>query len=109
MFDPRFFWRTRSAGMGTDHGTVNNQMLHIRVIGQVLMHSMPYTLLAPAGEPLVDTVPSAILRREQSPLSTASGDPKDTFDKAEAFGFLPHVHIWTTTQELQYLRPLFER
>ena len=107
MFDRRFFGRARSAGMRTNHGAINDKVLHVRVIGEVEMHSFPNALFTPAGKPLVDAVPFAVLRREQPPLSAASGDPKDTFDKASAFGFLPCVHIWTTTQELQNLRPLF--
>ena len=93
MFDHRFFGRARSAGMGTNHGAINDEVFHIRVMDEVLMHSLPDTLHAPAGEPLVDAVPSAILGWEQSPLGATSGDPKDTFDEASALGFLPHIHI----------------
>ena len=93
MFDLRFFGRARSAGMGTNHGAINNEVFHVRVMDEVLMHSLPDTLHAPAGEPLVDAVPSAILGWEQSPLGTGPGDPKDTIDKAAAFIFLTHIHI----------------
>ena len=93
MFDRRFFGRACSAGMGTNHGAVNDEVFHIRVMDEVLMHSLPDTLHAPAREPLVDAVPSAILGWEQSPLGAGPGDPQDTFDKAPAFSFLPHIHI----------------
>ena len=93
MFDRRFFGRARRTGMGTNHGAVNDEVFHIRVMDEVLMHSLPDTLHAPAGEPLVDAVPSAILGWQQSPLGTRPGDPQDTFDKAAAFSFLPHIHI----------------
>ena len=97
MFDRRLVWPASSAGMGTNHGAINDEVFHIRVMDEVLMHSLPDTLRARAGEPLVDAVPSAILGWEQSPLDTGPGDPQDTFDKATAFGFLPHIHIWTAT------------
>jgi len=93
MFDRRFFGRARSAGMCTNHGAINDEMFHIRVTDEVLMHSLPDTLHAPAGEALVDAVPSAIFGWEQSPLGTGPGYPQDTFDKALAFSFLPHIHI----------------
>ena len=93
MFDLRFFGRARSAGMGTNHGAINDEVFHIRVMDEVLMHSLPDTLHAPASEALVDAVPSAILGWEQSPLGTGPGDPQDPFDKAAAFSFLPHIHI----------------
>ena len=93
MLDHRFFGRARSTRMGTNHSAVNDEVFHIRVIGEVLMHSLPDTLVAPAGEPLVDAVPSAILGWEQSPLGAGPGDPQDTFDKAPAFSFRPHIHI----------------
>ena len=93
MFDRRFFGGARSACMGTNHGTINDEVFHIRVIDEVLMHSLPDTLEAPAGEPLVDAVPSAILGWEQSPLGTGPGDPQDTFDKTATLSFLPHIHI----------------
>ena len=97
MIDRPFFWRARSAGMGTNHGAINDEVFHISVMDEVLMHSIPDTLHAPAGEPLVDTVPSAILRWEQSPLGTRPRDPHDTFDKAAAISFVPHIHIRTAT------------
>jgi len=93
MFGRPFFGRARSAGMRTNHSAINNEMFHVRVVDEVLMHSLPDTLHAPAGEPLVDAVPSAILGWQQSPLGTRPGDPQDTFDKAAAFSFLPHIHI----------------
>ena len=79
--------------MGTNHGAVDDEVFQIRVIGEVVKHSLPNVLLAPAGEPLADAVPFAILGRKQSLLSTGPGDPQDTFDKAAAFSFLPHIHI----------------
>ena len=79
--------------MRTNHSAINNEMFHVRVVDEVLMHSLPDALHLPAGEPLVDAVPSAILGWEQSPLGARPGDPQDTFDKAAAFSFLPHIHI----------------
>ena len=43
--------------VGPDYGTVDDQVLHVRVIDEMLMHSCPYSALTPSGKPLVDAVP----------------------------------------------------
>jgi hypothetical protein len=79
--------------MGTDHRAINDEVFHVRFIGEVLMHSFPNTLFTPAGEPLVDAVPLTVLGRQQSPLGTASANPYDGFNEAAAFCFLSYVHV----------------
>ena len=61
--------------MGTDDGTVDDQVLHIWVINEAGMHLLPDALVAPASKPLVYAVPFAILFRQQAPLGTAPRDP----------------------------------
>jgi hypothetical protein len=84
--------------MCADNGAVENQMFHVWVIDKMLMHLFPNTIVTPASKAFVDTVPLAILLRQQSPLSTAPGDPQHALDKAAAVGFLPNVYAWAGTQ-----------
>ena len=57
--------------MGTDDGAIQDQVLHIWVMGKMLVHPFPDAFLAPAGEPFVDSVPAAI--GEVDPISWTGG------------------------------------
>ena len=85
--------------MGTDHSGVNDQVFHIRVVNEMVMHPFPDTLLAPAGKPLVYAVPLAVLGWQQSPRSSTASYPKHGFDEAEAFGLLSNIDIWALIKE----------
>ena len=93
--------------MGPHYGTINNEMFQIRVMDKMVMHWFPDPFITPASKPPVDAVPFAILLGQQSPLSATAGDPEHPFHEAAAVGFLAHVHLWATTQELEDFRPLF--
>lgn len=93
--------------MGTDNRAVNHSLFHIRVVGKVRQHSFPNTLVAPAPKALVDHVPFAILSRQESPRSTAAGQPQDALDESATFFLLPtNVGVLILAQEFRYLRPL---
>jgi hypothetical protein len=92
--------------MGTDDGAIDNQVLHLWIVGEVLMHSFPKALLTPTGKALVDGVPVAVGFRQQAPLGAAAGHPEDGFDEASALGLVANVDVWTGAQELEYFRPL---
>lgn len=92
--------------MSPHNGAIYNQVFHVRVVGEVMMHSFPDTFLAPAGKPLVDGVPVAVGLRQQAPLGAAAGHPEDSFNEASTLGLVTHVEIWTGLQELEYFRPL---
>jgi len=53
---PFLLRRTGSTRMGTNDRAIENEVLHIRVIGKVLMHFVPNTLVTPAGKSLVDAL-----------------------------------------------------
>ena len=95
--------------MGTDDGAIYNQVFHIRVMNEVLVHSFPDTFLTPAGEPLVDAVPVAIGCWQQAPLGAAAGHPEDGFHKTPAIGFPPNVNVRARAQESEDFRPLVVR
>ena len=86
--------------MGTDHSGVNDQVFHIRVVNEMVMHPFPDTLLAPAHKPLVDTVPFAVFTWQPPPLGPATSYQKDGFDKNTAFGLLSNIDIWALIKEL---------
>ena len=62
-----FFGCARSRMMGPDYSAVDDQVLHVSVMDEMLMHSFPYSAIAPSGESFVDAVPVTILGREQPP------------------------------------------
>jgi hypothetical protein len=91
--------RTSGTGMSTDDRAVNKQILHVRIIDEMLVHLFPDFVIAPSCISFVDTVPFAIRRWQQSPLGTASGDPEHSFDKPSAVGFLANIGSWTRVQK----------
>lgn len=72
--------------MCSDDAAVQQDILHIRVIGKMLKHIFPDLMVAPTGKALVDTVPVAEFLGKQSPLGCAAQDPQDGFDEQPAFG-----------------------
>jgi hypothetical protein len=97
------FQGTSSTRMCTDDGTVNEQVFHIWVIHEMLMHLFPDFVVAPARESLVDAVPVAVRIWQQSPLSTAPGDPQHAFDETTTVGFFANIDMSTGAQKLEYL------
>lgn len=89
--------------MSTNDGAVDKQMFHVWVIDKMLMHTLPDIFVTPAGKPFVYTVPVAVPFWQQSPLSTAAGEPQDRFDESTAMGFLTDVYAGAGAQELENL------
>ena len=87
--------------MGTHHGAVKDQVLHVRFIHKVGMHALPEAFVAPASKAFVYAVPLAMLCWQQAPLRSAAHDPQHTFDKTSARRFLPDIHIGTRSQKAQ--------
>ena len=79
--------------MGTDDGAIQDQVLHIWVMGKLLVHPFPDAFLAPAGEPFVDSVPAAIGCWQEAPLGAAAGHPENGFNEAAAFRLVAHVDL----------------
>ena len=95
--------------MSTYYGAIDNQVFHIWVVGEVLMHSFPDALVTPAGEPFVDAVPVAVGLGQQAPLGAATGHPEDGFHEASAVGFGPNVKGRAGAQEPEDFGPLLVR
>jgi hypothetical protein len=71
----------------------------------MLMYSLEDTLVAPAGKPLVDTVPFAAIARKQPLLGTTLAHPKECFDEPAATTLLSNVEIWTGAKKREDLYP----
>lgn len=95
--------------MGPHHRAIQDQVLHIRLIHEMGVHSLPDAFVAPARKAFVYAVPLAILGWQQAPLRSAAHDPQHALDKASAGRFLPDIQVGTRSQEVQDLRPLFIR
>jgi hypothetical protein len=91
--------------MGPDHAAVQDQVLHIRIIDEVLMHIFPDVVFAPASKAFVDTVPPTILLRQQAPLGTAARNPQHGFQEKPTLGFLVGIGSGMALQKGVYLAP----
>ena len=109
MLAHRFFGCARGRMMGPDYGAVDDEVLHVGVIDEMLVHTLPYAAFTPSGEPFVDAVPVAVLGWKRPPLCAGSDNPQDRLDEPLTFGFLSDVHVRLATKELKYLWPLFGR
>ena len=92
--------------MGAHDGAIDDQIFHVRVVNEMLMHPFPDSFVAPASEALVDAVPVTVALWQKPPLRTAASHPDYGFDKPAAVGFLTDIQIWTGVQELKDFGPL---
>ena len=95
--------------MGADDGAIDDQVFHIRILDEMLMHPLPDALFAPTGKTFVDAVPVAIAFGKQSPGCSATRHPQDGFHELSAILVPSHVKVWTGTEKLQELGPLIIR
>ena len=95
--------------MGADYGAVDDEVLHVGLIDEMLMHTFPYPAITPAGEPLVDAVPIAIGGWEHPPLRTGARHPQHALDETLAIGLLSNVQSGLAAKKRTYLCPLFGR
>jgi len=77
--------------MCPNDGAIQDQVLHIGVIGKMLMHVFPDPVIAPACKALVDTIPVAVLFWQQTPLGSAAGDPQHAFQEKTAVRLLTSI------------------
>jgi hypothetical protein len=47
--------------MCPDDRTVDDEVFHVGVIDEMVMDTLPYSVVTPAGESLVDAVPFTVL------------------------------------------------
>lgn len=73
--------------MRPHNGAIEQDLLHIRIVGEMLMHIYPNPMLAPTRKAFVDRIPVALVFRKQAPLRTAAQDPQDGFNELPALCF----------------------
>ena len=103
MLAPLFPRRSSRRGMCTDHRRVDDQVFHVGLIDEMLMDTLPYSVITPAGESLVDAVPFTVFGREHPPLRTSPSNPQYSFNEPPTFSFLPNVQACLTSKKLVYL------
>ena len=86
--------------MGPDDGAVDDEVFHVGVIDDILVHTLPYSVIRPSGEPFVDAVPFTIFGWEHPPLCTSPSNPEDSINEPPTFGFLPDVQACLASKEL---------
>ena len=82
-----------------DDGTVNDQILGIRVIGQALVEHRPDAAVALVGVASADGVPFAVFRRQHSPRRAGAGNPEYGGDEASALRFVANVEVGAFPEE----------
>ena len=70
--------------MSADDGGINQWMLHVGVTGKRLVELREDVVPIPTREPLIDGVPVAVLRGQQSPLRAAASNPEHGFEELKA-------------------------
>lgn len=80
--------------MSADNGRVNEQMFHVRIVGERLMELLEDALPTPTREPLIDGVLVTVLWRQQSPLCAAPSNPEHGFEELAAILFAPDIGVW---------------
>jgi hypothetical protein len=74
--------------MRSHNGTVEQDLLHIWIIGEMLMHISPHLMLTPTRKAFVDRIPVPLVFRKQAPLRAAAQDPQNSFNELPTFCFL---------------------
>ncbi|GAB3476412.1 hypothetical protein GCM10027398_32790 [Azotobacter salinestris] len=76
--------RSCRAGMGTDNGTVDADMLEVGLKTECRVELVPDAEPAPARKALEDAVPSSEAAGKHPPLGTGAQYPKHRFDEPAA-------------------------
>ena len=92
--------------MGAYNCAVWHDVFHISIIAEVVEHVIEDTMVTPAGETLVHTVPFAILGRKRAPLCSCARYPQRCFDEATTFRFVTDINTRVFPQKRQYFLPL---
>lgn len=95
--------------MCPDVGAVDDQIFQIGLLGGILQHITPDTVVTPAGEPLVDVVPGAVLLGQHAPLGAGTVNPDDRFQKATALLLVPDIGARMRSQECPDFGPMLVR
>jgi hypothetical protein len=92
--------------MRPHHGTIQDAVFHVGIIGNMGKHLFPDLLVTPAGKPLRDAVPVPRARWQVTPRRTGATDPAHGLNEATAGCLRATIHVWTAGQNVTYVRPL---
>ena len=88
--------------MGPHDRALDDEVFHVGVIDEILVHTLPYSAFTPSGEAFIDAVPIAIFDWEHPPLRTSPSNPQYSINEPSTLGFLPNVQVSLTLKELMY-------
>ncbi len=63
-------------GMGTDNWTTHHPVFHVRVVREIVQHSLPHAVLTPAGQAFVHTYSSWRIQVAANAIVPHSGLPR---------------------------------
>ena len=95
--------------MRPDHRAVDDEIFHVRRVGEMLMQQFPDTPVGPAVKPFVDAVPILVPGWEESPLGPGAVDPQDGLYETSAFFFLTNIQVSAAPREIENPSPLLRR
>ena len=98
----RFLGCARGEMMSPHDDAIDDEVLHVRVIDEMLRRSLPYITFRPSDELFVGTVPVAVLGWKHPPLCACPGDPENGSNEPFVVGFLSDVHIRLAVKELKH-------
>ena len=67
--------------MSANHGTIQHEILIVRIVRQILKDSFPHACFGPAGEALMDGFVLTVPLRQVMPMSTRADHPKNGIHK----------------------------
>ena len=88
------------------NGGVQQQVFQVRVSGAVFKECFPDTILRPAGKAFVNGVSVLVSIRQQTPLSTGTSNPENSFEKLAAAFLGADVNAGAGSQKGKNAAPL---
>jgi hypothetical protein len=71
--------------MRSHNGTIEQDLLQIRIIGEMLMQIRPHLVRTPTRKAFVDRIPVPLLFRKHAPLCAAAQDPQNSLHELPTF------------------------
>ena len=92
--------------MSANDGAINEQVFEVWISGAKLMQLLEEAGIGPAGKTFIDSIPIAVLFREQAPLCTRARNPEDGRKEAATLPLRADVNLAARAKEGQKLLPL---
>ena len=92
--------------MGAYSSAVGHDRCHVWVLGELVEHIGPNTVLFPACAALEDTVPLAKIVGKFTPLGTGAQNPVNCLNETSTLSLLPRIGTRVFLQECEEFLPL---